>query len=236
MTGKTVSHSQVIMSNVMLPQHANQSGNVHGGEIMKMMDSAAGVVARRHSRSNVVTARVDELEFHLPVHIGNVVTCYGKLTFVGKSSMEISVTVTVEDVRKDEPAQKALSGILLLLPWMVRENLSKSPLWSWKAKKKDAYTNKAGNVIWPISKSSCQAISSDHGLKVDGIVGPLTYQALRSDLPGTTTYTVKPGDIILNQRQVWRLLGRFDRRQSGCRQQEPPGRTAVENPDQIKTG
>lgn len=110
MTGKTVSHSQVIMSNVMLPQHANQSGNVHGGEIMKMMDSAAGVVARRHSRSNVVTARVDELEFHLPVHIGNVVTCHGKLTFVGKSSMEISVTVTVEDVRKDEPAQKALSA------------------------------------------------------------------------------------------------------------------------------
>jgi acyl-CoA hydrolase len=110
MTGKTVSHSQSMISNVMLPQHANQSGNVHGGEIMKMMDSTAGVVARRHSRCNVVTARVDELQFHLPVHIGDVVTCHGKLTFVGKSSMEISITVTVEDVKKDEPAQKALSA------------------------------------------------------------------------------------------------------------------------------
>ena len=110
MTGKLVNHSQVIMSNVMLPQHANQAGNVHGGEIIKLIDSAAGVVAQRHARTNVVTARVDELEFLHPIRIGNVVTCYGKLTFVGKSSMEVSVTVTVEDVSKDEPAKTALTA------------------------------------------------------------------------------------------------------------------------------
>jgi len=115
MVGKSVNHSQVIMSNVMLPQHANPSGNVHGGEIMKMMDSAAGVVAQRHARINVVTARVDKLEFHLPIHIGNVVTCYGKLTFVGKSSMEVSVTVTVEDMAKDEPAKTALTAYFTLV-------------------------------------------------------------------------------------------------------------------------
>lgn len=110
MVGKSVNYSQVTMSNVMLPQHANPSGNVHGGEIMKLMDSAAGVVARRHARTNVVTARVDKLEFHHPIHVGNVVTCYGKLTFVGKSSMEVSVTVTVEDVTIDEPAKTALTS------------------------------------------------------------------------------------------------------------------------------
>lgn len=110
MTGKTVSYSQAVMSNLMLPQHANPSGNVHGGEIMKLMDSAAGVVAFRHARSNVVTARVDKLEFHYPIHIGDVVTCYGKLTFVGRSSMEVSVTVTVEDVTKEEPAKTALTS------------------------------------------------------------------------------------------------------------------------------
>lgn len=76
---------------------------------MKLMDSAGGVVARRHARTNAVTARVDKLEFHHPIHVGNVVTCYGKLTFVGKSSMEVSVTVTVEDVSKDEPAKTALT-------------------------------------------------------------------------------------------------------------------------------
>ncbi len=112
MASKSVNHSQVIMSNVMLPQHANASGNVHGGEIMKLIDSAAGVVVQRHARTNVVTARVDELEFLLPIRIGNVVTCYGKLTFVGKSSMEVSVTVTVEDVTRDEPAKTALTAYL----------------------------------------------------------------------------------------------------------------------------
>ncbi|HBV86358.1 MAG TPA: acyl-CoA thioesterase [Desulfosporosinus sp.] len=115
MVGKSVDHSQVIMSNVMLPQHANPFGNVHGGEIMKLMDSAAGVVARRHARTNVVTARVDKLEFHLPTHVGDVVTCYGKLTFVGKSSMEVSVTVTVEDVSKNEPAKTALTSYFTLV-------------------------------------------------------------------------------------------------------------------------
>ena len=110
MASKKVSHSQVVMSSLMLPQHANTSGNVHGGEIMKLMDSAAAVVARRHARSNVVTARVDELRFLHPCHIGDVVTCYGKLTFVGRTSMEVLVTVTVEDVKKYEPAKIALTA------------------------------------------------------------------------------------------------------------------------------
>ncbi|MFZ3101402.1 MAG: acyl-CoA thioesterase [Desulfitobacteriaceae bacterium] len=112
MAGKSVNHSQVIMSNVMLTLHANPAGNVHGGEIMKLIDSAAGVVAQRHARTNVVTARVDELEFLHPIRIGNVVTCYGKLTFVGNSSMEVSVNVTVEDVSRDEPAKIALTAYL----------------------------------------------------------------------------------------------------------------------------
>lgn len=112
---KSVNHSKVIMSNVMLPQHANPFGNVHGGEIMKLIDSAAGVVARRHARTNVVTARVDKLEFHLPIHVGNVVTCYGKLTFVGNSSMEVSVTLTVEDMSKEEPAKTALTSYFTLV-------------------------------------------------------------------------------------------------------------------------
>ncbi len=110
MKAKPVSQSKVIMSSVMQPQQANPAGNVHGGEIIKLMDTAAGVVAHRHARTNVVTARVDELEFHHPIFIGNMVTCYGHLTFVGRSSMEISVTVTVEDLYKDEPPKTALTA------------------------------------------------------------------------------------------------------------------------------
>ncbi len=115
MNSKPASHSMITMSAVMMPEHANPAGNVHGGEIMKLMDTAAGVVARRHTRSNVVTARVDQLEFHHPVRIGTLVTCYGKLTFVGRSSMEVSVSVTVEDLSCDEPAKTALTAFFTLV-------------------------------------------------------------------------------------------------------------------------
>jgi len=112
---KTISESKVVMANVMMPQHANPAGNVHGGEIVKMMDTAAGAVAKKHARTNIVTARVDELKFVLPIRIGDVVTCYGQLTYVGKTSMEILVTVTVEDLSKDERPRTALTAFFTLV-------------------------------------------------------------------------------------------------------------------------
>lgn len=115
MQTKSVEQSQVTMANVMLPQHANPEGNVHGGEIMKLMDNAAGVVAARHSRTTIVTARVDEMEFHHPVRVGNVVTCHGKLTFVGNSSMEVLITVMVEDLYSDAPPKKALTAYFTMV-------------------------------------------------------------------------------------------------------------------------
>lgn len=94
----------------MLPEHANIAGNVHGGEVMKMMDNAGGVVARRHSRTNVVTARVDGLEFHYPIHVGNYVMCICEMTFVGTSSMEVMVRVMVEDLWHEGQPKLALTG------------------------------------------------------------------------------------------------------------------------------
>ena len=58
---------KIVMSQVMLPHQANVAGNVHGGEIMKFMDMAAAAVAMKFSKGNCVTARVDELLFHLPI-------------------------------------------------------------------------------------------------------------------------------------------------------------------------
>jgi len=115
MKSKTVEQSKVNIGSLMQPEHANIAGNVHGGEIMKLMDNAAGIVAFRHARMNTVTARVDELEFHLPIHIGNLVMCDAKITFVGKSSMEILVTVFVEDFDKEEPPQLALTAFFTMV-------------------------------------------------------------------------------------------------------------------------
>lgn len=94
----------------MQPEHANIAGNVHGGEVMKMMDNAGGVVARRHSRTNVVTARVDGLEFHYPIHVGDYVICECQIIFVGTSSMEVMIKVLVENLRAEDEPTVALTG------------------------------------------------------------------------------------------------------------------------------
>jgi acyl-CoA hydrolase len=98
----------------MMPSQANVAGNIHGGEIMKLMDSTAYATARRYARSNVVTARVDELEFHLPIFIGDLVICTGQVVFVGKSSMEVAVTVEVEDLER-EGRKRALSAFFTMV-------------------------------------------------------------------------------------------------------------------------
>ncbi len=94
---KTVSHSAITMAELMLPHQANPSGYVHGGEIMKLMDNAAGVVALRHTRMNVVTARVEDINFINPVKVGDLVLVHAFLSFVGHSSMEVRVKVETED-------------------------------------------------------------------------------------------------------------------------------------------
>lgn len=112
---KSSAYSKTILSEVMLIDKANSQGNIHGGEIIKIMDSAAGVAARRHSRCAVVTARVDELEFRIPVHVGHLLTCTAELVFVGRSSMEILVTVDVEDLNSETAPRVALTGYFTMV-------------------------------------------------------------------------------------------------------------------------
>ncbi|HMK55566.1 MAG TPA: acyl-CoA thioesterase [Dissulfurispiraceae bacterium] len=97
MKDKTISETSVTMAQVMLPQDTNPAGNVHGGVIMKLIDSAAAVVASRHARCNAVTASIDRLEFHHPVFVGDVLFLRASLNMVGKSSMEIGVRVEAEN-------------------------------------------------------------------------------------------------------------------------------------------
>jgi len=96
---KPVSASRLVLAQVMTPLDANITGNVHGGNIMKLADEAAGVVAIRHCGGNCVTATVDRFDFHAPVYVGNLVTVKASLNYVGRTSMEIGVRVEAEDLR-----------------------------------------------------------------------------------------------------------------------------------------
>ena len=107
--------SRIVISEVMMPSQANPNGNVHGGEIMKLMDSAAYAAARRYARANVVTARVDELEFHLPIRIGDLVVVTADIVYVGHSSMEVAVNVIVEDLDDGGDPQLGLSAYFTMV-------------------------------------------------------------------------------------------------------------------------
>jgi uncharacterized protein (TIGR00369 family) len=98
MEGKKARESAVTMAQVMIPQDANPAGNVHGGVIMRHIDTAAAVAAARHSRSNVVTASIDRLDFHHPVFVGDLLFFKGSVNFVGRTSMEVGVRVEAENL------------------------------------------------------------------------------------------------------------------------------------------
>ncbi len=110
MESKTVSQSKAVLSELMLPGHANPAGTVHGGEVMKLMDACGGVAATRHARRPVVTVRVDELVFYKPIPVGRLVICEAQLAFAGKTSMEVQITVKPEDLLSEDPPDVALTA------------------------------------------------------------------------------------------------------------------------------
>ena len=98
LAGKRPFESQITLTQLMGPTNANTLGNVHGGLIMKLCDEAGGMAATKHARHPAVTVTVDSMNFHSPVHIGNLMTVRAEVTWVGRTSMETRVVVTAENV------------------------------------------------------------------------------------------------------------------------------------------
>ncbi len=102
MKGKRIRESAVMLAQVMNPQDANPAGNVHGGVIMKLIDTAAGAAAIKHAGSNCVTASIDRLDFHNPVFVGDLVTLRASINYAGKSSMEAGIRVESQNLLTGE--------------------------------------------------------------------------------------------------------------------------------------
>lgn len=96
MVNKKISDSKVQIAQVMMPEHSNAAGNVHGGYILKLVDQAGAIVAARHTHQNCVTASVDRMDFISPVYIGNLVFAMASINYTGKTSMEIGVRIEAE--------------------------------------------------------------------------------------------------------------------------------------------
>ena len=96
MTPKRVRDSQVITTQLVLPNDTNQLGNLLGGTLMHWIDIAAAIAAQRHADRVCVTASVDELNFHHPIRLGDVVTLQASVNRAFRTSMEIGVVVTAQ--------------------------------------------------------------------------------------------------------------------------------------------
>ena len=90
--------SETVMSELMMPHHANIMGNVFGGVILSLVDHVAAVCAIRHSRKQCVTVSVDKVDFREPIHVGELITAMARVNFAGRTSMEVGVKIVAENV------------------------------------------------------------------------------------------------------------------------------------------
>ena len=87
-----------VSESVVRPNHLNAAGRLFGGVLMQWIDEVAGVVGKRHAQRNVTTASVDNLNFLKGAYQRDLLVLQGKVTYVGKTSMEVKVDTYVEHI------------------------------------------------------------------------------------------------------------------------------------------
>jgi acyl-CoA hydrolase len=86
---------------IVFPENAIHSGIMFAGDLMMDIDEIGGILAHRHSRSVVVTAAIDAMDFFHPIRVGDILTFHAALNWVGRTSMEIGVRVESEDLHAE---------------------------------------------------------------------------------------------------------------------------------------
>lgn len=93
---------ELTMSEIMTPDMLNFRGFVHGGYILSLLDRVAYSCAARYAAKNVVTLSVDQVIFKQPIHVGELVTFFASVNYVGRTSLEIGIRVVAEDILTGE--------------------------------------------------------------------------------------------------------------------------------------
>ena len=97
LTPKHPDESATEMSQVVLPNDANPLGFMLGGSVMHLIDIAGAIASLRHTRSRVVTAAVDDLQFLHPIKVGDVIILNARVTCTFRTSLEVQVDVFSEE-------------------------------------------------------------------------------------------------------------------------------------------
>src|SRR5580658_9911829 len=102
LAARAVNESQSEMTEIILPNDTNTLGNLLGGRLMHFIDLTGAMAAYRHSRTHVVTAAMDHIDFIRPVHLGDLLTLKSSVNRAFASSMEVGVKVWAENTRIEE--------------------------------------------------------------------------------------------------------------------------------------
>ena len=96
---KRAADTKTSIAQLMMPNEANFAGFIHGGFVLGLVDRAAFVCASRFAESLTVTAAIDRVDFLQPIRVGELLTLTAQVNYAGRSSMEIGIEITAEDLR-----------------------------------------------------------------------------------------------------------------------------------------
>lgn len=84
---------ELLLQTVAMPKETNTNGDIFGGWLLSQMDIAGGVMAERVAGGRTVTVAISSMAFIRPVPVGAIISCYGQLVSVGRSSIKLLLTV-----------------------------------------------------------------------------------------------------------------------------------------------
>jgi acyl-CoA hydrolase len=114
LTPRPASASEVVLVELMTAEDANILGTIHGGTVMKLVDTAAGLAAIRHCGGVAVTASVDQMSFHAPVYVGNLLHVRACVNDAGRTSMEVGVRVEAENIVSGQRVHTSSAYVVLV--------------------------------------------------------------------------------------------------------------------------
>ena len=88
--------SELAIRVMAMPADTNASGDIFGGWLMSQVDIAGSIIARRRANGRIVTVAVDSFQFHQPVFVGDLISCYARITRVGRTSLTVNVKAYAE--------------------------------------------------------------------------------------------------------------------------------------------
>jgi len=92
-----------IIRTIPMPADLNGNGDVFGGWVLSQMDVAGGVIAARQAQGRVATVAVEAMAFHRPIYVGDLVSLYGRVSKVGRTSIQVHIETVVERRDRTEP-------------------------------------------------------------------------------------------------------------------------------------